>query len=158
LSQYLLVLHDLDDSPELIDCGRELAASDPAAEFVLLVPATTLPPFEALLQPDSSPRRAARERAHRLRSGILSAGLRLIATRLGNSSALLALEDALRFADYGAVVIASPHHPILHWLHRDLACRAAARFPAARVIHAAGGSRLMRPVLTRSDAATHAGS
>jgi hypothetical protein len=139
LSRYLLLLHDLDESPELIACARELAASDPAAEFVLLVPATMVAPFDALLLPYSTPTQVARARAQRIRAEILAAGLQLIATRLGNSSPLQALEDALRFADYAAVVIASPHHPVIHRLHRDLPSRAAARFRHTRVIHAAGG-------------------
>lgn len=140
MAQYLLVLNNLDQSPDLIASARELAASDPAAEFVLLVPATMLAPFDAWLLPYSTPTRLARERAQRMRSEVVAAGLRLVATRLGNSSPLRALDDALRFADYAAVVIASPAHPVMHRMRRDLACRAAARFPRTTVIHAAGGS------------------
>ena len=159
MPQYLLVLNDRDQSSELIASAAELAASDPAAEFVLLVPARMLAPFEALVMPYRTSTDLARERAQRMRSQILAAGLRLIATRLGNSSPIRALEDALRFADYAAVVIASPPHPLMHWLHLDLACRAAARFAGTRVVHAAGGgSERSRSVLVDSDPATQAGS
>lgn len=148
LARYLLVMDDLDESPELIACAGDLAASDPAAEFVLLVPATMLAPFDALLLPYATQIQLARERAQRMRSEILDAGLRLVVTRLGNSSPLRALEDALRFADYAAVVIASPPHPLMHKMHRDLPCRAASRFPDTRVIHAGGGKSRLSPLAT----------
>jgi hypothetical protein len=139
VAQYLLVLHGLDESPELIASARALAVSDPAAEFVLLVPATAQSPLDALLRPYRTSTQIARERAQSMRAGMLAARLPLVATRLGKPTLLQALDDALRFTDYAAVLIASPDHPILHRLRRDLPCRAAARFPRTRVIHAAGG-------------------
>lgn len=140
LAQHLLVLNDLDRSPELVDTARDIAAADAAAEFVLLVPATLLAPLDALVAPFSTSIQLARERAQKMRSEILAAGLRLVATRLGNPYPLIALEDALRFGDYADVVIASPPRPLLHRMHRDLACRAAARFPRTRVVHAEAGA------------------
>jgi hypothetical protein len=139
MSKYLLVLHNMDRCPDLVDSAHDLAATDPAAQFVLLVPATMIAPIDAVLTPNATPTQFARARAQRMRSEILAAGLRLTATRLGNASLLQALDDALRFADYAAVVIASPPHPLLHRLRCDLACRAAARYPATTVFHAAGG-------------------
>jgi hypothetical protein len=141
MAQYLLVLNDLDESPELVASAHELAESDSAAEFVLLVPATMVTPVDAVLHPGSTSTQIARARAQRMRSEILAAGLHLTATRLGNFSPLRALDDALRFTDYAAVVIASPPHPLLHRMHRDLCCRAAARFPHTSVIHASRGKR-----------------
>jgi hypothetical protein len=139
MAHYLLVLHDLDESRELVATARDLASSDAAADFVLLVPAVALAPFEAFLLPYASSIQRARERAQRVRAHLLAVGLRLVATRLGNSSPLRALDDALRFGTYAAVVIASPPHTMLHDLHRDFACRAVKRFPGTRVLHAADG-------------------
>jgi hypothetical protein len=139
MAHYLLVLHDLDESPELVATALDLASSDADADFVLLVPAVALAPFDALLLPYASSIERARERAQRVRAHLLAVGLRLVSTRLGNSSPLRALDDALRFANYAAVVIASPPQAILHSLHRDLACRAVKRFPGTRVLHAGDG-------------------
>jgi hypothetical protein len=159
MARYLLVLHDLDDSPDLIASARELADSDAAAQFVLLVPAVMLGPIDALIARYSTSVQMARERAQRLRAQLFAAGLHLIATRLGKPSPLQALEDALRFSDYAAVVIAGPPQPLHHWLRRDLACRAAARFPFTKVLHATGGSlERSRALLLDSDPASQAGS
>jgi hypothetical protein len=159
LAQYLLVLHDLDESPELVASARDLAASDAGAEFVLLVPAVMLGAIDALLLAYSNPRQLARARAQRVRSQLVAAGLHLVATRLGNSSPLQALADALRFGEYAAVVIASPPHPFMHRLRRDLPCRAGARFPRTKVIHAAGGrSRSFQSMAFGSDSETGTGA
>lgn len=136
MANYLLVLHGLDDSSELVDAARELSETDPEARFVLLVPAAVLQPLDVLLLPPCTPTQLARQRAGRVRAELMSAGVNLVATRLGNSSPARAVEDALRFAAYAAVVVASPPRPVLHWIRRDLPCRLARRFPRARVMHA----------------------
>lgn len=157
MARYLLVLHDLDESPELVVTAQRLAAKDQTAEFVLLVPASFIAAFDAMLLPYTTSVRLARERAQRMRSEILDAGLQLLATRLGNSSPMQALEDALRFADYSAVVIASPAHPLMHRMRRDLSSRAAARFPGTRVIQATGDHPALSPPATLdSDSTTRA--
>ena len=40
MSRYLIVAHDTATNPELIEQVKAIATDDPAAQFVLLVPAT----------------------------------------------------------------------------------------------------------------------
>lgn len=135
VARYLLMVHEVDESPELIYTAHAMAAGDSAAEFVLLVPAKASA-LDLFLQPDWSPIRFAARRAQHFRGQLLGAGLTLLATRLGNSDPFRAMTYALAFSEYSAVVVAAPRHDLLHHIHCDLACRLARRFPQARVIHA----------------------
>ena len=132
---YLLVLHNLDESPGLVAVARDLSSRDPDAEFVLLVPASA-PAFYLFIEPRCSATRFAGRRARRMRDRLLSAGVNLRATRGGNFDPFRALEDALRYSEYAAVVIAAPEHRLLHFIRCDLACRLARKFPKTRVVHA----------------------
>ncbi|MGH7762525.1 MAG: hypothetical protein ACREOY_14105 [Candidatus Dormibacteraceae bacterium] len=155
MARYLLVLHELDDSPALVVTATELSAADPSAKFVLLVPAVA-PPLDLLLEPSGSAVKVARRRAQRMRGELLAAGINLIACRLGNYDPFRAVEDATRFTDYSVVVVAAPPHKMLHFLHSDLPCRVARRFRPLRVIHAGGESSTPFLGLTREQAARSA--
>ena len=136
MARYLLLCCDVDESPELVSSAQELTRREPGAEFVLLVPAMPLPAIDSLFSPFGTPVRLARHRAQQMRSRLTSAGITPTATRLGDRDPLHAVEDALRFSSYAAVVVACPPRPLMHRLHRDLACRLAQRFPSVTVIHA----------------------
>jgi hypothetical protein len=138
LANYLLVLIDVDESPELVASARELSAADPVAEFVLLAPATPPSPLDLLFEPACTARSLASRRSQRVRDQLTAAGVRVGAARLGNFVPMRAVEDALRFSNYSALVVAAPKHALLHLFHRDLSCRIARRFPQVMVIHAAG--------------------
>lgn len=136
MARYLLLCCNVDDSPELVSSARDLARREPDADFVLLVPATPLPAIDSLFSSFATPVRLARHRAQQMRAKLIAAGVTPLATRLGNRDPLRAVEDALRFSNYAAVVVACPPHPFMHRLHRDLACRLAQRFPTVSIIHA----------------------
>lgn len=140
LANYLLVLVDDDESPGLIARARELSAADRSAEFVLLTPATPPSPLDFLFEPSCTGIRLARRRSQPVRVQLIAVGVRLVAARLGNFDPISAIDDALRFSTYSALIVAAPKHPLLHRFHRDLPCRIARRFPQVRVIHAAGVS------------------
>lgn len=155
MANYLLVLIDVDESPELVARARELSAADPEAQFVLLAPATPPSPLDLLFEPSCSARRLASRRSQRVRDQLIGAKVRVVAARLGNFVPIHAVEDALRFTEYSALVIAAPRHALLHLLHCDLCCRIARRFPQVRVIHAAGtrvgpGATAVSAATTRS--------
>jgi hypothetical protein len=135
LARYLLVVPETDESPELVGKARELVDRDPEAEFVLVVPATPVPALLGLLGETWSPRTFAGRRARRARAQLMAAGLPLVATRLGNWDPLRAVEDALRYADYSAVVIFTWPHALSHWQHRDLPHRLAQRYPSMLILH-----------------------
>lgn len=139
--QYLLVVSELDECPELVSSALGILRRDPEAKFVLLVPATPLPALDALFGEFTTPTRAARRRAQRMRTALQAARVPLAATRLGNRDPVRAVEDALRFSRYAAVVVACPARRLMHRLHLDLPCRLAARFPQTAFIHVTGTSR-----------------
>ena len=139
MARYLLVLHEIDDGAGLLAAARGLSSQDPGAEFVLITPAVA-PAFDLFLEPRCSPTRIAARRARRVRDQLVAAGVNLIASRLGNFDPFQALEDALRFSEYSAIVVAAPEHKFLHFIHCDLTCRIARRFSETHVIHAFNGS------------------
>lgn len=136
MARYLLLCCNVDHSPELVSSAQELARHDPGAEFVLLVPVTPLPAIDSLFSGYATPVQLARHRAQEMRSRLTSAGVTLLAARLGNRDPLLAMEDALRFSEYAAVVVACPPRRLMHRFQRDLACRLAQRFPSVTIMHA----------------------
>jgi hypothetical protein len=138
MARYLLVLDDLDDgSDDLVEAACTVRGSDPSAEFVLLVPATPLAALDALVMPYTSPTQRARKRAQSQRASLIARDVRVVATRLGNRDVGVAVEDALRFGEFEAVIVAGRRRSLLHRLRRDVACRLALRFPRQRVLHAA---------------------
>ncbi len=137
MARYLLLCCNVDDSPELAFSAQEIARRDPGAEFVLIVPASPLPAIDSLFSPHATPTQQARFRAQQMRARLESAGVPPLATRLGNGDPVRAITDALRFADYAAVVVACPPRRLMHRLGRDLACRLAQQFPAVKILHAA---------------------
>lgn len=136
MARYLLVLHNTEEGDGLLAAARDLSSQDPSAEFVLITPAAA-PAFDLFIEPPCSPTRLAARRARRVRSQLVAGGVNLVASRLGNFDPFQALEDALRFSEYAAVVVAAPDHKLLHLIHCDLACRLARKFPQTRVVHAA---------------------
>lgn len=135
MARYLLVLYDVDDGDGLLAAARDLSSEDPRAEFVLITPASA-PAFDLFLEPRCSPTRLAARRAWKVQDQLVAAGVNLVASRLGNFDPFRALEDALRFSEYAAVVVATPEHNLLHLIHCDLTCRMARRFRGAHLIHA----------------------
>ena len=136
MGRYLTVSHLIEEEDHLAAACRRLPFDDPKPEFVLIVP-TVAPALALLLEPRRSTSRFAARRAQRARDRLLQAGINVIATRLGNSDPLRAVEDATRFSRYSAVVVAAPQHPVLRLLHRDLPRSVGRRFPDLAVIDAA---------------------
>lgn len=80
MSRYLIVAHETAMNPDLIERVKALAADDPAAQFVLLVPAT---PVQFLLRRrEGDAETLARKRAEEAKRAFAKAGLQL-ETRIG---------------------------------------------------------------------------
>jgi hypothetical protein len=145
MAQYLLVAHQTADSQELRSRVVTLLQEDPAAQFVLLVPATPI----ALLQSVGGEARSAvalaRLRARRARSLLEAAGAPVAATRIGSYDPLVAIEDELRTGHYDAVVVSTLPPGVSRWLRMDLPARVARRFPQHRVIHVVAQTTLASP-------------
>jgi len=135
LGRYLLVAHQTADSSELRSEVAELHHADPAAEFVLLVPATSIGLLQAVAGESRTAIGVARLRARRARSLLESAGARVIAARIGSYDPSVAIEQELRGNSYDVVVISTLPPGVSRWLRLDLPARVARRFPRIRVIH-----------------------
>ncbi len=136
MGRYLIGSHLIEGDVQLAATCSRLSSADPEAEFVLVVPAVALA-LELLIEPRRSPSRFAAQRAQRARARLLEANVNVTATRLGNFDPVQAVEDALRFSQYSAVVVAAPQHPMLRVIHRDLPRLLGRRFPGLTVVDAA---------------------
>jgi len=138
--RYLVVAHRTADSAELMDRLLALAAADPAAEFVLLVPAT-LPSYldevaEGRVRPASL---IAAERASRIRRRMLERGLNLAGSRVGAWDPVQAIEDELRGETYSAIVVSTLPPGISRWLRMDVPARLARSYPQLEIVHVVAG-------------------
>jgi hypothetical protein len=140
MSKYLVVAHQTGESQELLHEVLRLGQEGSQAEFTLLVPATSQGLLELAGWEGQPPRMVARKRAQRIRNFLLQAGVNLVATRLGNADPLIAIEDALRYQAFDAVVICTLPRSISHWLRIDLPAQVARRFPEVQVIHVVANS------------------
>jgi hypothetical protein len=138
--RYLVVAHRTGDSAELMDRLLALAAADPAAEFVLLVPAT--PPSyldevaEGRVRPASV---IAAERASRIRERMLERGLKLASARVGAWDPMQAIEGELHAETYSAIVISTLPPGISRWLRMDVPARLARTYPQLEIVHVVAG-------------------
>lgn len=133
MAKYLLVAHQTADSPELVERVREIVATDPVAEFVLLVPAT--PPGHLLVWEEGETREIAGRRADAAAARLKETGARLTAARVGDGSPFAAIADELgQSPDYDAIVISTLPPGVSRWLGMDLPARVAREF-SIKVIH-----------------------
>lgn len=143
MGRYLIVANLTAESPALQARVQQIVATDPAAEFVVLVPTQ---PVSALLSligmVDVKPVRLGRRRASRARRRLEAVGARVSAVRLSLNEPLDAIEDELRCAQYDGVIISTLPHPISRWLHRDLPGKLARRHADLAVMHVVAPAQL----------------
>jgi hypothetical protein len=135
MGRYLLVAHQTAESAELRSQVAELLHEDPAAEFVLLVPATPIGLLEAVGGEGRTAIEVAGLRARHARSLLEEVGARVTAARIGNYDPLVAVHEELRGGNYDAAVISTLPPGVSRWLRLDLPARVSRRFPQIRVIH-----------------------
>jgi hypothetical protein len=117
----------------LVERVLEIVASDPAAEFVLLVPAT--PVSHLLLWEEGETLEVARGRAETARARLREAGAQVVSARVGDGSPLQAIADELaRYPEYDAIIISTLPPGVSRWLGLDLPGRVAREY-SIRVIH-----------------------
>lgn len=111
MARYLIVAHETATNPDLIKQVKTLAADDPIAQFVLLVPAT---PIRHLLRrtTESDAETVARKRAE--------AGLK-VEMRIGDPSPMDAIADEVReHPGYDSFIISTLPAEHSRWLRMDL--------------------------------------
>ena len=119
MGRYLVVAHQTAASPELVQLARDLAAKDPAAQFVLLVPAT--PVVHLLHWEDGEGREIAGRRAKEATDKLRGAGVEVVAFRIGDASPLQAVDDELREQPgYDGILLSTFPPGRSRWLRGDL--------------------------------------
>jgi hypothetical protein len=120
MALYLVVAHQTAASPELIDALSGAVATDPEAEFVLLVPAT--PARHLLTWVEGQEEESARHTATSAASTLRRAGLTLRDTLVGQADPLEAVRDELLSSgrSYDQVFISTLPPGLSRWLRRDL--------------------------------------
>ena len=119
MSRYLIVAHQTAASSELRKCVKDLMRADPESEFAILIPATQNG-FHMVAN-EVRAREESMDRATESRAMLEDAGAKVLATHVGSSNPLLAIEDELRQRpDYDALVISTLPSGVSHWLKQDL--------------------------------------
>jgi len=127
VSRYLLVAHQTAGSPEVVQRVREIVATDPAAEFVVLVPAT--PVSHLLLWEEGETLEIARRRAETAMARLREVTARVVAARVGDGSPLQAIADELtQHPGYDAILVSTLPQGMSRWLGMDLPHRVAGQF------------------------------
>lgn len=134
MASYLLVAHQTAECDELRDAAAELAAEDPDAEFVLLVPAT--PVSSLLVWERGETFEVATRRAHSAKVRLEAHGLRVSEARAGDADPLAAVEDEMHDGRrYRAIVVSTLPAGMSRWLKMDVPSRLNRHFPRHRVVH-----------------------
>jgi hypothetical protein len=137
MARHLIVAYQTAGSPELVDRVRQLAERDPEAEFVLLVPAT--PTSHLLTWEEGEARQLAALRAREASEALRTAGVEVVAARVGSHSPLEAVGDELRAEPgYAGIVLSTFPPGLSRWLKGDLPnqLRRRYRLPVEHVVAA----------------------
>ncbi len=128
MSRYLVVANQTTTSPRLVQELRDVARSDPGAEFVLVVPATPVRDLFFRRSPDEKAEAVARKHAQKGRAHLERAGLPIVDARVVGGEPVPAVEQELREATYAGVVISTLHGEHSAWLRMGLPQKVAAVF------------------------------
>jgi hypothetical protein len=131
----LLVAHQTADSPELATAATQLAAEDPDAAFVLLVPATPIV-HRGLIWEEGETKRVARERGQAATLRLRALGVNVILTKVGDADPVLAVGDELPIGPpFAGVVLSTLPAGVSRWLKMDALSRLRRQFPRLLVVH-----------------------
>jgi hypothetical protein len=137
MARHLIVAHQTAASPELVERVRQLAAADPEAQFVLVVPAT--PTSHLLTWEEGEARQLAARRASQASEALRAAGVEVVAARVGSHSPLEAVGDELQASPgYASIVVSTFPPGVSRWLKADLPnqLRRRYRLPVDHVVAA----------------------
>jgi hypothetical protein len=120
MPRYLIVAHETVTSGALAERVRQVAREDPAAEFVLLVPAT--PVRHLLRRPQSGEAQlVAARRAEEGRKFLTGKGVRLVDAKVGASSPVEAVDaEVAAYPSYAGFVVSTLPKEQSRWLRQDL--------------------------------------
>lgn len=137
MKRYLIVANLSAESPTLREKVQELMREEPAAKFVILVPAS-LQTVPFLLWPlfgiDDKPLHLGRRRAQRARKRLEAIGADVTSVRLSPHDPLAAIEAELQGERFDGVVISTLDRSVSRWLARDVPSRVRRRHPELPVM------------------------
>ncbi len=135
MSRYLIVAHQTAASPTLVERVRAVSRNDPAAEFLLLVPATPVRHLLSRRRREGEAETAARISAEEAKAVFTEAGINLIDTRVGDASPMDAIAAELkRHPGYAGLIISTLPPQQSRWLRDDVPGQAQHQF-GLPVIH-----------------------
>lgn len=145
MAAYVLVAHQTALSEELLSAAEDLARADPAAEFVVLVPAT--PVGHLLVWAEGETTAVARLRAAAAQRALEARGLRVAEARTGDPDPVAALDDLLREGrrGYAGLVLSTLPPGVSRWLKLDVVSRVRRHYPTLRVVHVVGAATAAAP-------------
>jgi hypothetical protein len=132
MATYMLVANQTIESEELRDAALKVQASDHAAEFTLIVPATRV--VRGLVWDETETKAVARARLDSGMRFLDKAGVRVRGGRIGDEDPVLAVEDELRRDRYSGIVISTLPPGASRWLKLDVISRIRRRLPPERVV------------------------
>jgi hypothetical protein len=135
MAAYVLVAHQTALSDALLSAAEDLARQDPAAEFVVLVPAT--PVGHMLVWEEGETAELARRHATAAKAALEERGLRVVEAQTGDQDPVQAIGDLLRDGRrrYAALVLSTLPPGVSRWLKMDVLSRVRRHYPTLRVVH-----------------------
>ena len=135
MATYVLIAHQTALSEALLGAAQEFARQDPAAEFVVLVPAISV--NHLLTSEEGETIAVARRRAAEARAWLEARGLRVVEARTGDEDPVQAIGDLLREGQrgYAGLVLSTLPPGVSRWLKLDVVSRVRRHYPTLRVVH-----------------------
>ncbi len=118
MGRYLAVAHQTAESPEFITAIQDLVRRDPAAELVLLIPATPVSHLATWTEGEAA--EVAAQRAEAVQARLRQVGIELSEARVGDHRPLYAILDAIEAEPFDGVLIATFPPGLSRWLATDL--------------------------------------
>ncbi len=128
MGKYLVLANQTATSVDLAHGLLETAREDPAAQFVLVVPAT---PVEHLLVPEEGdPQQIAARRAGLALTRLTDAGVPIAGAHIGGTSLIVAIDDAIResASEYAGIIVSTLPQGLSRWYEPDMVDRIQAAF------------------------------
>lgn len=121
MARYLAVAYQTSEAPEFIEAILAVARKDPAAEVVLLVPATPVSHLATWSEGEAT--EVAAQKAGTARSRLEKAGVNIVEARVGDHRPLYAIKDMLDEQNFDGIIVATFPPGVSRWLAADLVHR-----------------------------------
>lgn len=128
MARYLVVANLTAESPTLRDEASRIVKEDPAAQFVVIVPRSGVPPSLALFG-GLDGYQLRRERGARVKRRLAAVGASDVVIHHAPQEPLDEIESVLGEGEFAAVVVSTLPRHLSRWLRTDLPGRISRRHP-----------------------------